>query len=310
MDVIPVSDPNIFSEAQRFAQTQAILQRADAKPQMYDARKVEEMFLKQMKWPTDILVQGNEPENLDPASENIAAIMGSRIFVLPRQDQIAHLMVHVPFILSPVFGGNPVMAQTLVPAMIQHLRDHVLQYYVTESHRAVADAIEQGLFEEDDAKAQAQVINLVQQEVEPVMTNVAQLIAYLQSTLPPQSSANMPPPDPRLAVAQMNQQVDIQKLRQDAEQAAMRLQVEQQKLAEKQADRQLKLQEQQRRDMGDLQLEQMRQTAEDRRTAAEIDARERMNTSDNQTALTLAEAEIRTGERIAVSTGTGINPNP
>ena len=310
MDVIPVSDPNIFSEAQRFAQTQAILQRADAKPQMYDQRKVEEMFLKQLKVPTDILVQGNEPENLDPASENIAAIMGSRIFVLPRQDQIAHLMVHVPFILSPVFGGNPVMAQTLVPAMIQHLRDHVLQYYVTESHRAVADAIEQDLFEEDDAKAQAQVINLVQQEVEPVMTNVAQLIAYLQSTLPPQSPANMPPPDPRLAVAQMNQQVDMQKLRQDAEQAAMRLQVEQQKLAEKQADRQLKLQEQQRRDMGDLQLEQMRQTAEDRRTAAEIDARERMNTSDNQTALLLGEAEIRTGERIAVSTGTGINPNP
>jgi Tfp pilus assembly protein PilX len=46
------------------------------------------------------------------------------------------------------------------------------------------------------------------------------------------------------------------------------------------------------------------------RTAEEIAARERMNTSDNITALQLAEAEIRTGEKFAVSTGTGINPNP
>ena len=310
MDVIPVSDPNIFSEAQRFAQTQAVLQRADAKPQLYDARKVEEMFLKQLKIPTDILVQGNEPENMDPATENIAAIMGSKIFVLPRQDQIAHLMVHIPFILSPVFGGNPVMAQPLIPAMIEHLRNHVLQYYVTESHRAVADAVRDGLIEEDDAKAQAQIVNLVQQETEPVMANVSKLIAYLQSILPPQSPGNMPPPDPRMAIAQMNQQVDMQRLRQDAEDAMEKLQLEQQRLADKQAERQIKLQEQAARDMSDLQKEQMRQVAEDRRTAAEIDARERMNTSDNQTALMLAEAEIKSGEKFAVSTGTGINPTP
>lgn len=309
MDVIPVSDPNIFSEAQRFAQTQAVMQRADLKPQMYDQRKVEEMFLRQLKVPTDILVQGNEPENLDPASENIAAVMGSKIFVLPRQDQIAHLMVHIPFIMSPVFGGNPVIAQTLIPSMIEHLRNHVLQYYVTEAHRAVDAAIKAGDIEEDDAKAQAQIINLVQQNAEPVMTNVSQLIAYMQSILP-QQQPNMPPPDPRMAVAQMNQQTQMEKLKQDAQEAVQRLQLlaqqneqraqlEQQKLMDKQADRDARMQQ-----------EMLRQQAEDIRTAEEIAARERMNTSDNITAMQLAEAEIRTGEKFAVSTGTGINPSP
>ena len=309
MDVIPVSDPNIFSEAQRFAQTQAVMQRADAKPQMYDQRKVEEMFLRQLKIPTDILVQGTEPENLDPASENIAAVMGSKIFVLPRQDQIAHLMVHIPFIMSPVFGANPVMAQTLIPSMIEHLRNHVLQYYVTESHRAVADAIEAGDIEEDDGKAQAQIINLVQQSAEPVMSNVSQLIAYMQ-TLLPQTQPNMPPPDPRMAVAQMTQQTQMERLKQDAQEAVQRLQLlaeqnaqraqsEQQKLMDKQADRDARMQQ-----------EMLRQQAEDMRTAEEIAARERMNTSDNITALQIVEAEIRTGEKFAVSTGTGINPNP
>ena len=309
MDVIPVSDPNIFSEAQRFAQTQAVMQRADAKPQMYDQRKVEEMFLRQLKIPTDILVQGTEPENLDPASENIAAVMGSKIFVLPRQDQIAHLMVHIPFIMSPVFGQNPVMAQTMIPAMIEHLRNHVLQYYVTESHRAVADAIEAGDIEEDDGKAQAQIINLVQQSAEPVMSNVSQLIAYMQ-TLLPQTQPNMPPPDPRMAVAQMTQQTQMERLKQDAQEAVQRLQLLAEQNAQRSQAEQLKLQDKEADRQARMQQEMLRQQAEDMRTAEEIAARERMNTSDNITALQLAEAEIRTGEKFAVSTGTGINPNP
>jgi hypothetical protein len=309
MDVIPVSDPNIFSEAQRFAQTQAVMQRADAKPQMYDQRKVEEMFLRQLKIPTDILVQGTEPENLDPASENIAAVMGSKIFVLPRQDQIAHLMVHIPFIMSPVFGQNPVMAQTMIPAMIEHLRNHVLQYYVTESHRAVADAIEAGDIEEDDGKAQAEIINLVQQSAEPVMANVSQLIAYMQ-TLLPQTQPNMPPPDPRMAVAQMTQQTQMEKMKQDAQEAVQRLQLVAQQNEQRAQAEQLRLQDKEADRQSRMNQEMIKQQAEDMRTAEEIAARERMNTSDNITALQLAEAEIRTGEKFAVSTGTGINPNP
>jgi hypothetical protein len=50
--------------------------------------------------------------------------------------------------------------------------------------------------------------------------------------------------------------------------------------------------------------------AENQRTAAEVAVRERMNTADNDTAKLLAAAELATGEKVAVSTGTGINPNP
>jgi Sec-independent protein translocase protein TatA len=60
----------------------------------------------------------------------------------------------------------------------------------------------------------------------------------------------------------------------------------------------------------ELKKEIMRQEAEDRRTQAEIQARLEMNESDNQTAKQLAALEVATGERIAVSTGTGINPTP
>jgi Flp pilus assembly protein TadD len=57
-----------------------------------------------------------------------------------------------------------------------------------------------------------------------------------------------------------------------------------------------------------MRQEEVRQMAENERTAAEIASRERMNTADNDTAMRLAAAEIMSGEKIAVSTGTGINP--
>ena len=58
------------------------------------------------------------------------------------------------------------------------------------------------------------------------------------------------------------------------------------------------------------QLAQYEQQQENMRTVEEMATRERMNTADNTTALQLAEAEIESGNRVAVSTGTGINPGP
>jgi hypothetical protein len=54
----------------------------------------------------------------------------------------------------------------------------------------------------------------------------------------------------------------------------------------------------------------MQQQADTQRTMAELASRERVNTQDNQTALTIAEAETLSEEKINVETGTGINPNP
>ena len=60
--------------------------------------------------------------------------------------------------------------------------------------------------------------------------------------------------------------------------------------------------------MENLQVTQLQEAMENERTAAEIDARLQMNDSDNATAMRLAAAEIASGEKVAVSTGTGINP--
>lgn len=311
LDIIPVSDPAIFSETQRFAQVQAIMQRAAMVPQLYDPRKVEEMFLRAMKVPEDEVLQPKPAsEDMDPVSENVAAALGRPVYVLPQQDHMAHLQTHLAFLKSPLFGSNPAITKTYLYPMAQHLRDHVLNYYLVESHNAVDKAQREELIPQE-AEAQVKVILQVQQLIEQQLgAQFAQQLAQLDEMAQQFKPQPPMPPDSSMQVAQINAQVRGQEMQ-------MRGQLEQAKLQQAQQTNQTKLQLEQQK-LADaqqaraeqLQAAQLKEAAENQRTAAEIESRERMNTADNDTAKLLAAAEMATGERVAVSTGTGINPNP
>lgn len=301
LDVIPVSDPAIFSETQRFAQVQALMQRAAMMPGMYDQRKVEEMFLRAMKIPdNDVLKPDPGKDDVDPVSENVAAAMGRPVYVLPKQDHMAHLKTHVAFLKSPLFGSNPAIAKTYLYPIALHLRDHLLNYYLVEAHEAVEKAEDQNLIS-DDAAQQVQVILQVQQFIEQQLGSFAQELAQIDQIAQQFRPQPPMPPDSSLQVAQIGAQVQQAALQQRAQADQARLASQQQIEAQKLADRERERAER-------LRQEELRQMAENERTAAEIAARERMNTADNDTAMRLAAAEIASGERIGVSTGTGINP--
>jgi len=310
MDVIPVSDPAIFSETQRFAQTQAIMQRAQAMPQMYDARKVEEMFLRNMKVPAnDVLQPLPGSEDMDPVSENVAAAMGRPVYVLPSQDHIAHIMTHVSFLKSPLFGSNPAIVKTFLYPIATHLRDHLLNYYLVEAHNAVSKA-QRGELIQEEAQEQVKVILQVQQFIEQQLGNFAQELAQLDEAAQQFKPQPQMPPDKTMEVAQLNAQVQGQAMQQRMQVDQARLQNDQQKMQSQQQLEAAKLAAKQEEFNARMQTEQMKQMGEDQRLAAELNARERMNTADNDTAKLLAAAEMATGEKVRVSTGTGINPNP
>ena len=111
-----------------------------------------------------------------------------------------------------------------------------------------------------------------------------------------------------MEIAQLNAQVQGQALQQRAQTDTQRLQVEQAKLAQKQQSDQQALADKQQARAEEMQREQMRQVAENERTMAGIEADLQMNSDDNATAMRLAAAEIASGEKVAVSTGSGINP--
>lgn len=297
MDVIPVSDPSIFSETQRFAQVQAVMQRAAIVPQLYDARKVEDMFLRTLKISdTDVLQPKPASEDMDPVSENVAATMGSPVYVLPGQDHMAHLMTHLAFLKSPLFGQNPAIIKTYLYPMSIHLRDHLLNYYLAQAHDAVDKAQNQELIEED-SQQQVEVILEVQRFIEQQLASFAQELAQIDQQAQQFKPEPPMPPDSSLQVAKIGAQIQTQALQQKAQTDQAKLQIEQQKLSDGAQDRQ-----------AELQREQLRQQSEDQRTMAELQARLEMNTDDNETAMRLAAAEIASGEKVAVSTGTGVNP--
>lgn len=308
IDVIPVSDPAIFSEAQRFAQVTAVQQRAAVLPQMYDARKVEEMFLRNLKLdPGDVLNPQIGEDNVDPVSENVAASMGRPVYVLPKQDHVAHIQTHLAFLKSPLFGMNPSVVKTYLYPMAQHLRDHLLNFYLTQAHEAVEKAEAEGLIT-DDADQQVQVIVRVQQVIEQQLAQFGQELAKIDELAQQFAPRPQLPPDSSMQVAQLNAQVKGQELQQRAQTDAQRLQIQQQTAAQKAQLDAAALADKQQARMEQMQVAQMQEAMENERTAAEIDARLQMNSDDNATAMRLAAAEIASGEKVAVSTGTGINP--
>ena len=310
MDVVPVSDPAIFSETQRFAQVQAIMQRSAMMPQLYDFRKVEEMFLRTLKVPAnEVLQPAPASEDMDPVSENVAAAMGRPLYVLPRQDHVAHIMTHMAFLKSPVFGGNKMIMESAAYMMAVHLKDHLLNYYLVEAHDAVDRAQREDVIK-DEPEQQVAMILQVQQLIERQLGGFSQELMQF-SQFAEQFKPQPPmPPDSSMQVAQLNAQIKGQEMQARMQVDQARLQVEQARLQGQQQVDMAKLQAQEQDRALKVQMEQMRQMAESQRTIETNTVRERMNTADNDTAKLLAAAEIASGERVSVTTGTGINPNP
>jgi hypothetical protein len=313
IDIIPVSDPGIFSETQRFAQVQAIMQRAAVVPQLYDQRKIEEMFLRSLKVPDDLLNKAVGEEDMDPVSENMAATMGRPLYVLPKQDHITHMKLHMAFAQSPLFGQNPTIIRTFLYPMATHLRDHLLNYYYTQAHEGMHLGVQKGVIEAESDQ-QAKIVASIQQLIEQELQGFGQTLVQLdqqaqqfkpQAPIPPDSSMQVAQLNAQLAqqLASQRTQIDQAKLQQQSQSDQMQAQFDQQKLQYQTQHDQMQVQ------MG-MAKEQMRQQSEDRRKQSELQTRERMNTADNDTAMRITASEIVTGEKSQLSTGTGINPNP
>lgn len=334
LDVVPVSDPNIFSEAQRFAQIQAVAQRAAAMPGMYNMRKVEERILDTLKIANskDLLNPAMEPTEQNAVNENVAASLGRPVTAFPNQDHLAHLETHISYLMNPMFGMSSMFAPVFIPAILNHIKEHLALWYASTVFDVSTDALggdlgdmmrdmdpkdEEGRKEMDRMLAEASTNALGQSE--EIFSKIPQVIQQAQQVMQQMQQQQPMPQDPRLALEgqklQAQQQKDSQdaqlrqqESQQDAQTEQQRLQLEAQKLQQQQVDDQADGQMAAAKLQADVQIAEQDRQAEDQRTAFEVEARRSMNQEDNQTAMALAQAEIESGERFAVSTGTGINP--
>ena len=138
IDIVPVSDPNIFSTAQRIAQAQSVLQLSQSAPQLYDMYDTHKRMLEALRIPNigEVLKEPEEAVRLDPVDENMSIMYGKPIRAFPEQDHNAHIAVHMQFIQDPSLGGNP-GATNLQPVLIAHIAEHIALLYRQRMQTAI-----------------------------------------------------------------------------------------------------------------------------------------------------------------------------
>jgi len=141
-DIVPVSDPHIFSETQRMAQNQAVLALVDKYPDQFNVSKVLSRFLKQLKVPdiNEIMKDVPAPEQRTSADENAAMLIGQPAYAYMQQDHIAHIQDHLQFAMNPFLGQSPFADPNYLNNVIEHLKQHMTLWYLNRSNAYVAES--------------------------------------------------------------------------------------------------------------------------------------------------------------------------
>lgn len=208
LDVLPVSDPTIFSEAQRFAQVQSIVQMSQDQAVPWNKLNVYRRALKQMRVEAidELLPAPKDPITADPLSENFSVIQeGQPIKVGADQDHLAHARDHLTFLSAPWILANPLIPPQPLQAILQHANEHLLFYYSQQLARAVEQLSLNGV-PSSQAVTQAQQLAGPQwaAEIGPLMQQIQQMQQGLQQRMPP---PQMPPEvQASIQIAQMDTQ--------------------------------------------------------------------------------------------------------
>ena len=242
VDILPVSDPNIFSMAQRVALAQEQLKLAQSNPQMHNLHEAYKRMYQALEVQNieEILPPPQQPQPMDPAMENGRAIVGTPLQAFPQQNHDSHIKAHVVFFKSTFVQTNPIASA----ALFAHIQEHVAFLAREQAMRGIQEQIQQlqmaartGAVNPQEAQQQIAAVQQMMQNPEEMNSYVALLQSQILEQLIPQ--LNPPQPDPmadplvqiRMAEVQAKQQENMM----DAQTDAQKLALENKKLEQKAA---------------------------------------------------------------------------
>ena len=165
VDIVPIADPNIFSQTQRISMAQTELQLATSNPQihnlyqayrsMYDAIGVKDI--------EKILPPPKQPLPMDPATENILALSGKPFQAFKGQDHRAHITVHLNFMATNLARNNPVVLGSLEKNIFEHISlmsQEQIEIEFTEELQQLAQLQANPALAQQDPNVQQQILAL------------------------------------------------------------------------------------------------------------------------------------------------------
>lgn len=232
VDVIPVSDPNSATMAQRIMQYQAVIQLAQGAPQIYDLPQLHRQMIDVLgiKNAEKLVPIDDDMTPRDPVSENMAFLTGKPTKAFIYQDHDAHIAVHTSMMQDPMImaqmGQNP-MAQQMQGAIMAHIAEHLAFQYRKQVEERLGATL---------PAPNAELKEDVEVQLSKLVAQASVQLLQMHKGQAAQQQAQQQAQDP---IIQM-QQAELQIKQQEAQTQAQKVQGE---LQIKQAELQLKAQE-------------------------------------------------------------------
>ena len=239
VDVIPVSDPNIFSMSQRVTLAQTQLQLAQSNPQIHNLHEAYKRMYQALEVQNidEILPAKKEPQPTSPSIENAKGMQGELLTAFQQQDHDAHIMAHIAFMKLPLVSTSP----NIYAIFMGHLQDHV-------SMKARLTVMAQ--VQEQQAQAQQMALAAQMGAVDPMMAQqqmqaasamsedmVEAEVAKLEAQFTQEIIQMLAPPtgqqDPLVAIRQQELAIKANESERRAAQDAAELDLERQKLQQR-----------------------------------------------------------------------------
>jgi len=188
IDVLPVSDPNIFSMSQRIALAQTQLQLAQSNPEIHGPQGMYQAYRKMYEALgvtniDSILQPPPQPAPMNPSKENQEALRGARLQAFPEQNHQAHISAHLAMIATPIAQSNAAIVMTLQG----HISEHIAMMSDIQAQQEVTANIppEQQAMMQQDPNAMKQVQDQITSRAAEISSEISE--QYAQSITPPPS---------------------------------------------------------------------------------------------------------------------------
>lgn len=226
VDILPVSDPNIFSMAQRITLAQTQLQLAQSNPQLHNLQAAYKRMYQALEVQNidEILPPAPEPQPTDPSIENARALAGQLLTAFPEQDHDAHIATHVALMVTPLVQASPSVFGMLV--------SHCMEHIAFKARMVAQQEIQNAMANMDPQLAQMAPPIPVEQTESRVAQIEAQLVTDFLQTIQPQQGEKQ---DPLVDIRQKELAIRAAESERRAQLDASNLQLEREKLQQRAA---------------------------------------------------------------------------